>query len=163
MARMARLHPVCRVSRGVTLVEMIVVMALFAIIVGIAAPGLADFISGQRAKTVAFDLTSDLLLARSEALKRNRSVTIEPIGGDWRSGWSASVDDVEVLRRNEVGPGLSFEDIPASIRFNVFGRVASPAASVRMTVRADSGSDSSSRCVELDLAGRARVQRGACT
>lgn len=149
--------------RGFTLIEMIVVMALLAVITGIAAPGLAEFLAGQRVKAAAFDLTSDLLVARSEALKRGRAVTVAPIDGDWRAGWSASVGNEEFLRRNDAGQGLAFDDAPSQLVFTVTGRVASPAGGVRVTLRSDAAAEASTRCVELDLAGRARTQQGACS
>jgi type IV fimbrial biogenesis protein FimT len=37
---------------------------------------------------VATDFHQSLLKARSEAIKRNTSVTVNPIGGSWAAGWS---------------------------------------------------------------------------
>lgn len=160
MPRPAR--PAAR-QRGFTLIEMIVVMALLAIITGIAAPGLSEFLAGQRVKAAAFDLTSDLLLARSEALKRGRTVTVVPVDGDWRAGWSARDGDQEFLRRNDAGQRLAFDGAPSQLSFNVSGRLAAPAGGVRVTVRSDDAAEASKRCVVLDLAGRARTQLGACS
>jgi type IV fimbrial biogenesis protein FimT len=158
-----RTAPPSRRRRGFSLIEMMVVVAMLAVIMSIAAPGMREFLAGQQVKSTAFDLTADLLTARSEALKRNRVVTVAPVGGDWRAGWSASVDGQEILRRGAVDARLRFDDAPDGISFNVFGRVADPADAVRVTVRSTAAADRASRCVELDLSGRAGSGTGACT
>ncbi len=62
--------------RGVTLVEMAVVMALAAIVVGLAAPGLRDTMDLRRLDGAATRLATDLQLVRTEAVARNQPVRI---------------------------------------------------------------------------------------
>ncbi|CAD5371840.1 N-terminal methylation site [Rubrivivax sp. A210] len=140
-----------------------VVLVLLAVVLALAAPGLRAFVTGQRVKAMVFDLTSDLLRARSEALTRNASVTIAPRAGQWRNGWTVSAGADEILTREAATEAVSFDGAPSSIVFNVNGRVASPGADVRITVAGADGDDSQRRCIELDLSGRARAKTGACT
>ena len=150
-------------ERGFTLVELMVVIALIALISSTAAPGLSAFASGQRAKAMTLDLSSDLLYARSEALKRNAVVTITPRSGLWSSGWAVSTGGNEILTRQASADVVQFTGAPALISFNVNGRVSAPISAVQITVAPASGVlGPNQRCVELDLSGRARVKTGAC-
>jgi type IV fimbrial biogenesis protein FimT len=146
---------------GFTLIELMTVVSILAVIVGAMAPSFQAFIGGQRARGLTYDLTTDLLLARNEALKRNASITITPSAAGWDQGWT-----VQDLGRNELidshspfGSHLGVIGAPASITFDVNGRVSAPVGQVRMTVT----SYSNQRCVQLDPSGRARSLLGACT
>lgn len=154
-------HP--RGEHGFTLVELMVVIALVAVITSTAAPGLRSFASGQRAKAITLDLNSDLLYARSEALKRNAVVSVAPRSGLWSNGWAVSTGGNEILTRQASADAVQFSGAPALISFNVNGRVSAPSAAVQITVAPASGALSTNqRCVELDLSGRARAKTGAC-
>ena len=147
---------------GFTLIELLVVVAILVILLGIAAPSFSEFLAGQRAKGLSYDLTSDMMLARNEALKRNAAVVISRGGTGWQEGWAVTTAATnEVLSRRDGGPvqGVTVTGAPATIRFDVNGRVAWPMAAVRITI----ASASTNRCVELDPSGRARALSGACT
>ena len=153
-----------RSGRGFTLVELLTVVAVIAVIAAIAAPGMRSFAATQRVKSLAYDLTADLLLARSEALKRGVSVTVTPSGATWGSGWTSAAGAENISTRNAVDSSLTFAGAPASVTFDVNGRVSSPTTQVRMSVSSSAASgDTSRRCIELDLAGRARSRVGVCT
>jgi prepilin-type N-terminal cleavage/methylation domain-containing protein len=57
-------------ARGFTLVELLIVMALIAIIAALAGPPLADYLKMQRLRGIAGELATDLAFARSEAVSR---------------------------------------------------------------------------------------------
>lgn len=150
-------------SRGFTLVEMLTVVSVVAVIAAIAAPGMRSFAAAQRVKSLAYDITADLLLARSEALKRGVSVTVTPSGATWGSGWTAAAGAENISTRNAVDSALTFAGAPASITFDFNGRVSSPTTAVRMSVSSSAATGATSgRCIELDLAGRARSKVGVC-
>lgn len=135
-------------------------VAVIAVIAAIAAPGMRSFAATQRVKSLAYDLTADLLLARSEALKRNTSVTIAKTGSTWGSGWAVASGADNISTRNAIDAALTFGSAPTSITFDVNGRSA---AQVRMSVSSpDATSDTSKRCIELDLSGRAKSKVGLC-
>lgn len=138
-----------------------VVVAVLVIVIGVVAPSFRAFLEGQQAKGLAYDLTSDLLIARSEALKRGVAVTLTPNGGEWKSGWVTETAAAErISTRNQSSVAVTVSDgAPASITFNVNGRVSSPVTEVRMTINGGG----SPRCVEVSLSGRARSSVGACT
>src|SRR5687768_2450337 len=61
---------------GFTLIEMMVAISVVAILIGVAAPGLRDFMLNVRLTGYANDLLTALMLARSEATKRDVRVSV---------------------------------------------------------------------------------------
>src|SRR3954468_24614341 len=79
-----------RMQRGFTLIELMVVVTILIVVLAAVAPSFRSFLDGQQVKSLAFDLTADLLLARSEALKRNASVQVARTGSEWTGGWTTA-------------------------------------------------------------------------
>lgn len=150
-------------ARGLTLIELLIVVVLLALLSAVAAPSLGAFTANQRVKALTLDLTSDLLFARSEALKRNATVTLAPRStSDWNAGWTVSAGGTVLLSREALPASVAFSNTPNAISFNAQGRVSAPTGAVRVGLAAVSGSQIN-RCVELDLSGRARSKAEACS
>lgn len=152
-------------SRGFTLVELIVVLAVLSMLLAMAAPGLRPLMAAQRVRAAVFDLTADLVLARSEAVKRNARVQITPNAAGWAEGWTITVEGLpeQLRRRDPSGNGVTFSGGPARIVFDETGRVVSPLQPVRVDVMSDGDlSSPARRCVGLDPGGRPRTSHGAC-
>lgn len=86
-------HHDARFQIGFTLVELIVTLAIAAILLGLATPSFISTLQNNRLVTQANDLMANLTYARSEAAKRGGSVGICPgsaveclAGGDWHAG-----------------------------------------------------------------------------
>jgi type IV fimbrial biogenesis protein FimT len=91
-------------GRGFTLVELLVVLAVGAILLTIAIPGYAFLVNGSRLAAVTNDLVTALHLARSESIKRGVHVTVcktsnaaavAPVcdtTANWQQGWLVFVD-----------------------------------------------------------------------
>lgn len=73
---------------GVSLMEVMVVIAIVGILAVIAVPSYNGMIEGQRLRGAAEALASDLRWARSEAVKRGRLVRVGFITG---SAWSYAI------------------------------------------------------------------------
>lgn len=86
---------------GVTMVELMIVVAIAAILATIAAPSFSDFINNTRLTSTMTQLTGDLNRARSEAIKRNSWVLVCVrnsagtdcgTGTNWQNGWLVCSD-----------------------------------------------------------------------
>ncbi|RMQ41284.1 Type IV pilus bioproteinsis protein [Pseudomonas cichorii] len=72
---------------GFTLVELLIVVALVAILANVASPALGELIDANRRLAAAQELASGIRSARVAAITRNQVVTIHAIEGDWSNGW----------------------------------------------------------------------------
>jgi type IV fimbrial biogenesis protein FimT len=61
---------------GFTMIELMIVVALIAIVLALAAPSFTNTLAKNRAQGVASELGTDLQYARSEAVQRNAPVRI---------------------------------------------------------------------------------------
>lgn len=81
---------------GLTLIELLVTIAIAAILLGVAIPNFQSFFINNRLVTSANDFVAALNTARSEAIRRGVSISLvknSATGGDWGSaGWSLFVD-----------------------------------------------------------------------
>lgn len=64
------------VSQGFTLIELMVTIAVLAIIVSIAAPNISTQLANQRVKSTAATLENALKEARAESSIRRQSITV---------------------------------------------------------------------------------------
>src|SRR5512140_1982139 len=141
-----------RTATGFTMVELLIVVVVLAILTAVAAPNLADMIRAQRVKTASFDLFSSLSFARSEAIKRNVSVTLTPNGG-WESGWTVK-DANNTLLRDQASLGSISITGPASLIFTGSGRLSS-ATMPQFAISGAGVGTAQQRCIKVDLSGRA--------
>ena len=90
------------VSKGFTLLELIIIIAILGITMAFAAPGLSTMIANNRISSDASDFTAALQLAKAEAAARVNPVTICRknttsygciASGDWRQGWIVFSDN----------------------------------------------------------------------
>ncbi len=96
-----RRHP----SAGFTLIELVTVLAIVAVLVRAAAPGLSRSVAARALAAQSSEFMAALRFARSEAFKRGVGISVcaSPPGAaqsacqgagpaDWRSGWMVFVD-----------------------------------------------------------------------
>lgn len=93
---------------GHTLLEILCVLAVAALLLGMAAPSLQALLQRQRLTTTVNDFFAALTLTRSEALRRGVPVVLLAAGAGWDSGWMVLVD-----RNGNLRPDAG-EDIVAS-------------------------------------------------
>ena len=146
-----RSHPIHTPPRcGFTLVELVVSLAIAAVIAGLALPAFARVIAEQRLGNEARRLSDAILHARSEALKRNGAVVIcasvpaDPCGPTrhWHEGWLMFAD-----ADGDGEPGAGEPSI---------GHDGPAAPQVTMT-----GNRPVARYLRFDWSGHARTPSGA--
>jgi len=87
-------------NSGFTLVEIMVTVVIVGIFASIALPSFARIIENNRINTATNELISNLLLTKSEALKRRNTVTLCPSinqstctnSADYSVGWIVFLD-----------------------------------------------------------------------
>lgn len=84
-----------RSQRGLTLIELMVAVAVMAILLALAAPSFSAFMSSNRVRAGAEHLSAGLAEARMQAIRLGARVSLCPSsdgsscsdGGDWAVGW----------------------------------------------------------------------------
>lgn len=148
---------------GFTLTELMIVVAVFAVLVSLALPSYNQFVRNQRVKTASFDLFSSLVQARSEAIVRNASITVAPVSSNWANGWTVKDAGGTLIREQQAVAAVTFAG-PTSVVYNGSGRLSSasvPFPSVPLELTA-SGSSITTRCITIDLSGRPVTKDTAC-
>lgn len=148
-----------RTQRGFTLIELMVVAMLAAIMLGIGVPSFRDFMAAQRVKNTAFDFAAALLLARSEAVKRNTPVSMAQMAGNWQ-GWTVAVGGTTLATR-EATPQVTItpDDVAyTSIAFQGNGRVANT-----MRFQFSAPNTDTVRCVTIGVSGVPSTTTASCS
>ncbi len=86
-------------TRGFTLVELLVTLAVLVLVLTVAIPSMRNFVKNGRLTSAANDLAATLAFARSEAVRRGRPVTVcastdgsSCDTADWERGWIVFTD-----------------------------------------------------------------------
>lgn len=175
-------------QRAFTIIELLVTVAVLAVLVGIAIPSFSTFIANTRASTLGNDAFVALNLARSEAFKRGGRVSLcvgstgaGCAGSDWRNGWIIFTDDAAsdtavpvvgtVIRQWDQAPsGAQIAVTKAGvaltyIRFTGQGMLArSPADSdpVAIDIYQSGCQGNARRTLQIGIAGRVSQASAAC-
>jgi type IV fimbrial biogenesis protein FimT len=82
-------------SNGFTLIELMVAVAMVAILSAVAAPSFSEMMIRSAIRSTSSDLGADLNLARAEAIRIGGRVSVcaratptaSTCGSDWKQGW----------------------------------------------------------------------------
>ena len=144
-------------QRGVTLVELLITLAVVAVVLTLAAPAYSAWIQNTQIRSAAEPLLVGVKLARAEALKRNATVhfqlmsstdstcALSTTGPNWVVSINSaaglcdvtdSSQDPFITRRNPsvtAAGGVTFSASQSSIDFDGLGRVT-PAPANDVTI-----------------------------
>lgn len=146
-------------SRGFTLIEMMVVVTIAAVMLGLGLPSFKSFIAGQRVKTAASDFASAAVYARSEAIKRNAEVSVVAAASGWKNGWSVKTGAI-TLGEQPAYPGLTLASAVTEIVYLGSGRLKEQVLVSSLQITGEGGSQA--RCVSFDLSGLPKSRLGGC-
>jgi type IV fimbrial biogenesis protein FimT len=164
-------------QKGYTLIELMTTLAVAAVLISVAMPGMQSFRQNSRLTGTANELISTMHLARNTAITTNSRVTLcASSDGDncdlvaWSEGWIAFVDkdsdqnvddDETVLRAGSGDDGLtiSSSQYPTFLMYRPNGRA------MRNAVNENTGQFNicdnrgaiHAKAVILDLSGRPRA------
>lgn len=169
------------VTTGFTLLEMMVVIAVLAIVMSIAVPSFQGVARNSRTSSVANELLSALILARSEAVRRGKTVmvcrsdtsAVPPScnGTSWTDGWlvfvgtGAGSGDEAVANHIKVGQiksaGIQIDAPADETGFSANG-ASTAAGTFTISPACVSGDGNKNRILEISPAGRVSITTGDC-
>lgn len=149
-------------SGGFTAIELLVTMAILAVLATLAAPSFTSMIERWRVVNTSEDMRSLIYFARSEAIKRGGGVEIKPNSpGDWNSGWIAThtgtTDPLQVAN----APNTVAVTGVSSIKFDRWGMVAPPLPGIQFYPQGKTSADAASRRLCMSSGGRVRIVAGS--
>ncbi|MEX0707723.1 MAG: GspH/FimT family pseudopilin [Woeseia sp.] len=158
-------------NKGFTLYELMVTLAVGAVIVSFGVPGFSSMVQNNRAVTHSNDLITALNLGRSEATRRGVAVQVcsstdgATCSGstDWSTGWIVRRPGGDVLRawsERSGGAGVLTANV-SQFQFQGRGALASAPLPV-LEVRLPDCSGDQGRDIAVNVAGRISVARVAC-
>lgn len=173
---------------GFSLIEVMITIAIIAILLAVASPSLSNVVLGNRLNSFANNLVASATLARSEAIKRNQQTRMcvssngtACTAGGWEQGWIVTCKTTNNIDCDGVGgnwlvlrhqvaatDGLRITDTSpgavTSISFDPSGVGATQA--ILKICRATPSVGSQEREVEITATGRAYAKRtstGTCS
>jgi type IV fimbrial biogenesis protein FimT len=164
-------------AQGFTLTELLVVLAIGAILLAVALPDLGAMLRAQQLRAATGDLFEAIGLARAQAIARNERIKLAPrdaAGADWSQGWTVFADrdgdgapgpgDDIIAVHGPLPPGLTFDfgftgpAPPFYIAYNGAGRSCSDTSSAAArpgTLSLFHGG--AIRRIKINMLGRARI------
>jgi len=156
---------------GFTLLELLVTITVFGILTAIAVPSYTRFVASQKVRAASSDLYLSLVRARSEALKRSASVTLQPAASGWQGGWTIpdpnSHSSSGLIETHGAVSGVSITG-PTTVVYQSSGRTGaatscSATPPIGCFVVASSTWSGATACVSVDLSGRPYSAIGVST
>ena len=166
---------------GFTLIELMVTIGILAIVLAVGVPSYRNIVMDNRLASQANLFATSIKLARSNAVKFQRSATVcsstnfdaavPTCGGspDWSTGWIVWVDKDRdaATDANEVisvsGPVHRASELKGTVnRFTYDGRgfASTPAGDLTLC---DSRSGEMGRVIKVNTTGRTNISRQECT
>lgn len=168
-------------AAGISLVELLVAVAVVAILLAIAFPNFEGSMRRNRLATTTNELLGSVALARSEAIRNTRGAGIcasedgATCGDDWNAGWLVWTDsrnpppDGTVVRVVNAHPRLVLEAVDtggtgvSQVAFDYRGRPTDFASTV-FTLQPDTcpGGQELVRTLTINVSGQMVNQREEC-
>jgi type IV fimbrial biogenesis protein FimT len=175
--------PPMRRAAGFTLAELLVTLAVLAVLLAVTVPLASSFGNSMKLSSVSNGFLAQLYMARSEAIKRNGRVAVcKSVDGEWcassggwEQGWIVFHDANNNGRREAVEPAIHrVPALPPGYRFagnaNVaryvsFGGTGSTRTTTgafqagTLTVCRESAEQTEARQIVINAVGRPRIAK----
>lgn len=151
-------------ARGFTLIELMVTVAILAILVAIGVPAMNSFLNSNRLTAHTSALKQAIQYARSEAVSKNQNVSVcasadgLTCNGTWSDGWIVLLDEDDTVLR--VWNGLSDDSSiagGATVTFTSAGERVAPEGNITFQIENPSGSI---RNLQISNVGWVTVTKG---
>ncbi len=166
-----------KIFKGFTLIELMIAIAMLAILLTVGVPNFRTSIQNNRMITNANGLLSAIMIARSEAIKRGVNVQIiSNSGSNWANGWTVVTDtnndnifiatadcsvDCAVHNRTAFNASLTLNSVVNNVTFFEFdprGRLRTATSTPDTLVMCDGrGFVQQARAIIVTNTGRSRV------
>ena len=145
---------------GFTLIEMMVVIAIIAVLSAIAVPSFMEYARNQRLNGAARQVYSDLMNARQQAVTENKKIIVEFVSNhqyqfvrDNDASETVSTGD-ETLVLRDIHP--EYSDVTFSAGFNPAFRPNGTGKNPVITLT--SSSTGKTKCIVISTAGRINIR-----
>lgn len=170
-----------------TIIELMVTLAVLAVVLGIAVPSFTAQIQNNRVKALTEDLVTSINFARMEALKRGKRVSVcasvngTACGGGWADGWITFIDGAasdiaatpvisnpaDILRvQQKAGDGTSIGEANSKtfLRYTATGMLGRTVTNnIVITISSAGCKSNVAKKININLAGMVSVDSVACT
>ncbi|UNK56707.1 GspH/FimT family pseudopilin [Pseudoxanthomonas daejeonensis] len=159
---------------GFTLVELMIAIAVLAVLLGLALPSFQASMRSNRVATTSNEILASLSLARTEAIRGLGAAGVCPSADglncvsttDWAGGWTVWREDRgaggvvrTVVRYIQPKQRMAVTGPEAGVQFTTQGRSDTGAEQFDV---APSDTDTPARCVTVSTTGQSRVNQGGC-
>ena len=137
--------------------ELLVTIGISVILLGVGVPSFTSYIANSKIRSASTDIIFAITFARSEAIKRNTTVVMEPVSSGWQNGWTIKTGSSTLAQQNAYS-SITITG-PATLTYGNDGRLSGTTAP---TFQISGSSGSTSKCVSVNLSGLPSSKAGSC-